>query len=111
MDSTHETCRDYREDRVAWAKDLNKAGMFDSYEFAGLEAGPEVPGKDENEGFITFKVRLKSRETGEGKSMGSETIVTETSKFLRDPATGVWSYASGEVRADVAGIEDTILNP
>lgn len=27
MATTHETCRDYREDRVAWAKDLDKSGM------------------------------------------------------------------------------------
>lgn len=111
MDSTHETCRDYRENRIAWAKDLNKGGMFDSYEFVGLEAGPEVQGKDENEGFITFKVKLKSKQPGFEKSKGSETVVTETSKFLRDPETGVWRYSSGEVRADVAGLEDTILNP
>lgn len=111
MDTTHETCRDYREDRIAWARDLHKAGMFDSYEFVGLEAGPEVPGKDENEGFITFKVRLRAKEGGSEKSKGSETVVKETSRFLRDPETGVWSYASGEVRADVAGLEDAILNP
>jgi SEC-C motif-containing protein len=111
MDTTHETCRDYRENRIAWAKDLHKAGMFDSYEFVGIEAGPEVPGKNENEGFITFQVRLRAKGVGLEQSKGSETIVKEKSRFLRDPTTGVWSYASGEVRADVAGLEDTILNP
>jgi len=35
--TTHEECRDYRDDKVAWAKDLDREGMFDSFEFVGLE--------------------------------------------------------------------------
>ena len=33
MDTTHKSCRDYREDKIAWANDLNKGGMFDSFDF------------------------------------------------------------------------------
>jgi hypothetical protein len=52
MDTTHETYRDNREDRIAWAIDLNMGGMFDSFDFTNLEARPEEAGADENEGFI-----------------------------------------------------------
>jgi SEC-C motif-containing protein len=106
--TTHETCRDYREDRIAWAKHLNKGGMFDSYDFVNLEAGPEVPGADENEGFIEFRVTLRAKVNTASDIEGQETVITENSRFLRD-SEGTWSYASGEVRSDVVGM-DTILN-
>ena len=41
---------------------------------------------------------------------GKETIVSERSRFLRNPVDGTWSYASGDVTTNVAGLEDTILN-
>ncbi|KAL7531518.1 hypothetical protein ACHAWF_003800 [Thalassiosira exigua] len=105
MDTTHETCRDYREDRVAWAKDLHKTGMFDSFEFVKLEPGlEELNEDDENEGFVQFKVTLRAKEDGQ------ETDISERSRFLRDPSKGSWSYASGDVRSGVAGLEDTTLN-
>jgi SEC-C motif-containing protein len=106
--TTHKTCRDYREDKIAWAKDLNNGGMFDSYDFVNLEAGPEVPGADENEGFIEFKVTLRAKVNAASDIEGQETVITENSRFLRD-LDGAWSYASGEVRSDVVGL-DTILN-
>jgi SEC-C motif-containing protein len=130
--TTHEECRDYREDDVAWAKDLDKEGMFDSFEFVGLEIvddeeasdGTESKSstkseiKDDNEAFLEFKVRLKGRSLEEApvrsRSIssieGEETIVSERSRFLRDPESGIWKYAGGDVRSTVEGLEDTTLN-
>ena len=108
--TTHETCRDYQEDRIEWAKELNKNGMFDSYEFVGLEAGSEEPGPDENTGFIEFKVTLRAKEDKGSAIAGKETVIAERSQFLRDPEEGSWSYASGEVRSEETGLEGAVLN-
>lgn len=110
IDTTHETCRDYREDKVAWAKDLNKGGMFDSFTFVGLDPIKEEKGADENESYIEFKVTLRANEDRGGAVAGQETIITERSRFLRSETDGTWSYASGDVRSDVAGLEDVALN-
>ncbi|KAL9189275.1 hypothetical protein ACHAXT_011765 [Thalassiosira profunda] len=110
MDTTHETCRDWRDDHVAWARDLNKGGMFDSFDFVQLEAGEEEPGENENEGYVTFKVTLRAKEDRGSAVAGQETVISERSKFLWDPEDGSWSYASGDVRSDVAGLEETTLN-
>ena len=116
MDTTHKTCRDYREDRIAWAKDLNKAGMFDSFEFTKLEAGPEeASSDDENEGFMEFKVTLTAKKDdfvtdATAALAGQETVIRERSRFLRDAEDGTWLYASGDVRSEVVGLEDTTLN-
>ena len=106
ISTTHPTCRDWRKDKIAWAKDLNKQGMFDSFEFLSLQVGEETKrdDDDENEAFLDFKVRLRSKEDDK-----QETTVMEKSRFLRDK-DGKWSYASGEVRSDVKGLEDTVLN-
>lgn len=120
--TTHPECRDYREDKVAWAKDLNKEGMFDSFEFVGLEVVDDQDGSaevaDENEAFLEFRVRLKGRSLEEAplrsRSLssieGEETIVSERSRFLRNPESGEWKYAGGDVRSTVKGLEDTTLN-
>ena len=110
IDTTHETCRDYRDDKVAWAKDLNKGGMFDSFTFVGLDPIKEEEGADENESYIEFKVTLRANEDRGGAVAGQETIITERSRFLRSKTDGTWSYASGDVRSDVAGLEDVALN-
>jgi SEC-C motif-containing protein len=110
IQTTHETCRDYCDDRIAWAKDMNKGGMFDSFEFVNLEAGPEEAGSDENEGFIEFKVTLRAKEDTSSILAGQETIVSERSRFLRNPEDGSWTYASGDVRSGVQGLEDIPLN-
>ena len=116
--TTHETCRDYREDKIAWAKDLNKQGMFDSFEFVKLDGGKEEEAMDnENEGYIEFNVTLRKKDADDsdvgvdgGSSESQETVISERSKFVRNPEDGVWSYSSGDVRTNVAGLEDTILN-
>lgn len=125
MDTTHESCSDWRADRIAWAKDLNKDGMFDSFEFVNLQIlGPEELSDDHettNEGFLEFQVTIRGRAEDDilrggttrrsaAAVAGLETMVKERSKFLRDPETGVWSYASGDVTSQVAGLEDTKLN-
>eukprot|EP00986_Skeletonema_menzelii_P005137 scaffold1812_cov153-Skeletonema_menzelii.AAC.3 len=113
MDTTHETCRDYREDRVAWANDLNKGGMFDSFSFVKLDAGEEEDGENENESFIEFKVTLRANDNPTAGSVavaGQETVISERSRFLRAGADEPWTYASGDVRSEVAGLEDVALN-
>jgi len=111
IDTTHETCRDHREDRVAWAKDLNKGGMFDSFTFVKLDLGEEEEGENENESFIEFKVTLRANEDSPGSVAvaGQETIISERSRFLRGDDEA-WTYASGDVRSEVAGLEDVTLN-
>ena len=99
IDTTHVTCKEFREDRVAWAKELNSAGMFDKYDFISLEAGPEQPGSNPEEGFIQFNVILRAKEDTSSLTAGQDMVVTEKSRFVRD-ADGRWSYASGDVRTD-----------
>ncbi len=124
--TTHEECRDYRDDKVSWAKDLDKEGMFDSFEFVGLEIVDEDEtaesqgnnDADDNEAFLEFRVRLKGRPLDEAplrsRSLssieGEETVISERSRFLRNPESGVWKYAGGDVRSTVQGLEDTTLN-
>lgn len=80
--------------------------MFDSFEFVGLTPGKtELEEGDDKKAFIDFQVNLRSRDGDQ-----QETVVSEKSLFLQDPETNVWSYASGEVRSEVAGLEDAILN-
>jgi len=121
--TTHEKCRDYRDDKIAWAKDLDKAGMFDSFEFVGLEIlgdlqNPTEKDENENEAFMDFRVRLRGRSLEESPARsrsvssieGEETVISERSRFLRDPESGTWKYAGGDVRSAVEGLEDTTLN-
>lgn len=117
IETTHETCRDYLDDKVKWATSLNRYGMFDSFDFVKLEPGPEEPStEDENVGFINFNVTLRANdesylEDHAGNiAPGQETTMTERSKFIRDPSTGVWTYSSGDVRSTVQGLEDVTLN-
>ena len=111
MDTTHPTCRDFRKDKVAWAKDLNRNGMFDSYDFIGLEAGPEIfEEDDENVGYVDFKVNLRANANNGPHLEGQEITIREVSKFIRSGDPPSWTYASGEVTSDVAGIEDVKLN-
>ena len=114
--TTHPNCRDYQTDKVAWAKDLNKDGMFDSFEFCGLKIVKEEQ-PSENEAYIEFQVTMRGREDiaeqqqrSAASVAGEETVVSERSQFLRDPSTGVWTYSGGDVRSQVEGLEDVTLN-
>ena len=83
----------------------------DSFEFVRLSAGPEEINKDDgNEGFVEFEVTLRAKEDEDNPVAGQETLISERSRFLRNPKDGSWSYASGDVRSNVAGLEDTTLN-
>lgn len=119
--TTHRECRDYRDDKVAWAKDLDKEGMFDSFEFVGLEILGEDHKEDDdkdNETFLEFRVRMRGRSLEESpvrsRSVssieGEETVISEQSRFLKDLESGTWKYAGGDVRSTVQGLEDTTLN-
>jgi SEC-C motif domain protein len=103
IQTTHSSNRDFRDNKVTWATDLNRKGMFDSFEFIELQPGPEEI--DGNKAYIDFSVRMRATD---GEQL--ETRVTEKSLFLKDPDTQIWSYASGEVRSGVQGLEDAILN-
>jgi len=111
IETTHPTCRDYIKDKEVWAKDLNRDGMFDSYEFVSLEAEPQIfDAEDENIGYIDFKVNLRANASNGPHLEGHEIVVRERSKFIRSGKPLSWSYAAGEVTSDVAGIEDVQLN-
>jgi SEC-C motif-containing protein len=117
--TTHPTNRDYRDDKIAWANDLNKEGMFDSIKFTKLEVGTVEAGSGENEGFIEFQVTIRGRNDDEvprGVRRSAavvsdlETVVKERSRFIRDAENCKWSYAGGNVTSAVEGLEGTKLN-
>ena len=104
--TTHPTCRDYQDDTIAWARSLNRNGMFDSFDFVALEHGDELV--DGDQAWIEFTVRLRAKDQADSNRLsGKESEVMEKSLFLRDDQ-GVWSYASGDVRTAVTG--SSILN-
>ena len=106
--TTHETCRDYQLDAIAWAKDLNQNGMFDSYEFVGLKILEPEQQVNENEGTISFAVTLRGKENAATGIAGKESIISETSTFRKE--NGGWLYASGVVKSEEAGLEGAVLN-
>jgi SEC-C motif domain protein len=108
--STHPSCRDYREDKVAWAKDLDKKGMFDSFEFVGLTILGDEEITGDNEGFVEFQVRMRNNRRSSSQLEDQVTTIQERSKFIKDATTGIWSYASGDIRSTVDGLEDVVLN-
>ena len=110
IETTHRECRDWGEDKVAWAKDLDKTGMFDSYDFVELQAGPEEVSADKpDEGYVDFKVRMKARD-GQNSLEGKETVVSERSRFILDGNPSMWRYAGGNVKSDIEGLDDLVLN-
>lgn len=121
VDTTHPENRDYQEDKARWVSQLDRVGMFDSFEFVGLEIGggsagdaPEREGEgegdDDTERFLDFRVELRATRDDGTIPEGSTMTVRERSRFLRDESGDVWLYASGEVKADVDGLENTVLN-
>ncbi|KAG7373030.1 hypothetical protein IV203_033754 [Nitzschia inconspicua] len=128
--TTHPNCREYMDDKIAWANSLNKNGMFDSFDFVGLQVlkeeqehqqkDEEHSGLDPNVAYIDFQVTLRGRSSTTANTAtitndavvvaGKETVVQERSQFLKDTATGVWTYSGGDVRSQVQGLEDTQLN-
>ena len=89
--------------------------MFDSYEFLALEVVGDVEYDTEDSdtadiAFVDFKVRLRAREKTGSTLEGQDMVITERSRFLRDGDPLRWRYASGEVKAKAAGMEDIVLN-
>ena len=125
LKTTHPDCSDYQSDKIKWAKDMNKGGMFDGYDFVGLEILSDTVYSDENsaEAFLEFQVRLAKRndspitKSTDVTSDAEEVIVAEKSRFLKaskettetsptrandseeGPAvpTSGWLYVSGDI--------------
>ncbi len=78
ISTTHESCGDYREDRVSWANDMNRNGMFDSFEFVNLIPGEEeIDALDEeNAGFVEFRVTFRAKESNGGGGGGGITTTS-----------------------------------
>ena len=93
IETTHPTNADWREDKVAWVKDLDR-NMFDNHDFVALHAGLEEV-TSETEEYITFTVTLRGKEGSEFDTK-QKRIIRERSKFLKDN-DGRWLYASGEL--------------
>jgi SEC-C motif-containing protein len=107
ISTTHSSSRDYQTDTIAWAKSLHKDGMIDSFLFQKLSILASRQER-EDEAFIDFTVALQARD-GIFKLAGKTTVISETSKFVRD-VTGVWTYASGKVSSSIPGLEGARLN-
>jgi len=78
MRTTHPNNPDFKEDRKAWAQEIEN--FCNSTEFLGFEVLDFE--ESEEEAFVTFKVKL------------SDGISTEKSRFLK--VSGKWLYESGE---------------
>lgn len=111
IETTHPVCKDFRKDKLKWARDLNRSGMFDSYDFVKLDVvGEETFNPDnDGEGFIEFKVNLKANKNSGEHIEGQDIVVEEKSRFLRT-SDGGWKYAGGDVTSNVAGLEGIKLN-
>ena len=109
--TTDRTNSDWMSDKVKWAKKLNKESMFDSFEFQGLEVGALEDGQDEQEQFLSMKVKLMPVDDKTGLPKQPEPMVfAERSKFVCKKDGSTWLYAAGEVRTEAAGFKDRILN-
>ena len=103
--TTDRSSADYRADKVAWARQLNRESMFDSYSFERLEVGKLEDGADAGEQFLSFTVELQPLDAGQA-SQAPPLRFSERSRFLRD-AQGAWLYAGGDVTAEGS---DIVLN-
>ena len=124
IDTTHPSCRDYRNNKVSWANDLHRKGMFDSVDFVSLnitkcdESGYITNLKSED--YIDFQVTLRAKVPPgqESSALSSsstdeslpEVKIQERSKFILNNTTRGWLYASGVVRSTAIGIEEIVLN-
>lgn len=97
--TTDEENIDYTTDKIKWAKKLNK-GMYDEYDFRGLEIAEVKDGKDDGEKFIEFLLsfyridkRTKLRVLGQTEPL----VFKERSRFVRTGPNDSWLYASGDV--------------
>jgi SEC-C motif domain protein len=95
IETTHPINADWREDKLAWVKELN-GNMFDNHDFLSLNVSDsEEEMMSETEEYLTFTVRLRGKEGSEFDTK-QDMIIRERSRFLKDDE-GQWLYASGEV--------------
>ncbi len=78
MRTTHPANPDFKENRAAWAKEIEN--FCNGTEFLGLEVMDFIEGDEE--AFVVFKAKL------------SDGVMTEKSRFLK--VDGRWLYESGE---------------
>ena len=75
IETTHPNNADYREDKVAWVRDLNRhGGIMDEYEFVSLNIENEDwSSETDSEAYITFTVQLleKGEQEWASKSIGN----------------------------------------
>ena len=93
IETTHPINADWRDDKVAWVKELNR-NMFDNHDFCGLEASDADEMVSDAEGYLAFTVRLRGKDGSEFETQDLE--IRERSRFLKDEK-GRWLYASGDV--------------
>ena len=92
MLTTHDTCQYWRADRVAWAKELDRDGSLDTFDFLGLTVVGETAGETADRAHIDFRVHVRNKRDSE------ETVLKEKSLFLRQGDR--WFYASGEAKPE-----------
>lgn len=83
MDTTHRSHKDWRDDRVAWAKSLRG---LDKSRFTALRIDEQVA-LDDDTHEIAFEFDMRS------VAHKGAIVVSEVSTFRRDD--GVWYYAAG----------------
>jgi SEC-C motif domain protein len=106
--TTHPTNRDYADNKVAWAKELDRNGMFDSYDFVSLTVLKEQELTSEDEGFVEFEVTLRANKANKAIE-GQTSVIKERSRFLCDRETKVWSYAGGEISTRISAVDDAMI--
>ena len=108
--TTDTTNRDYRSDKIKWARFIDKEQMFDSFRFDGLEVGETEAGSSDKEAFLELGVTLtpidkKTKLPTEAAPM----VFSERSKF-KQAKSGAWLYAAGDVTTEAAGLRGRSLN-
>ena len=104
IETTHKTNKDWRTDKIKWAKELNK-DFYDGFTFieGGLEVGEAEPGASDDEAYLSFTVKMLPMVADEINALEAEPkpmVFTEKSKFVRD-GRGIWMYANGELSTEV----------
>mmetsp|Transcript_65285 Transcript_65285/g.155691 ORF Transcript_65285/g.155691 Transcript_65285/m.155691 type:complete len:300 (+) Transcript_65285:64-963(+) len=111
--TTHKDNTDWRPTTSKWEREL--AGFSDGFEFVGLEVVGEEAGKDENQHFVDFIARLRTRTDMpsdapkgvkqvlrqvkmHGANDATNADFRERSEFLKE--AGKWLYVNGDVEFD-----------
>ena len=106
MTTTDPTNADWKKDKIAWARKLNREQMFDDFDFVKLDVGDAESGKTDDEAFLSFSVTLQPKQDLASPPM----VFSERSRFVRTSSSSPWRYASGSVTSDAPGLTGTVLN-